>query len=205
LPFRLTLTNALVALMLVAWVLVLVSRRADEAAVLGGMIPARLSGAGVLPGAVPAWLTPITGAFLHGSLLHVGLNALMLLFCGKQVEPAIGPKLMALLLLVGAYAAAVAEMLWAPSSDAVIIGASGAISAVVGVYALLYNQQNIKAIGPIPAHVVRIAWLAAAWIGFQVLVGFGLGGTIAVMAHIGGFVVGLLLARPLLRWRYRSA
>ena len=52
-----------------------------------------------------------------------------------------------------------------------MIGASGAISAVVGAYALLYGERRAQAIGPVPAGVVHVAWLAAAWIGIQLLIG----------------------------------
>ncbi len=66
----------------------------------------------------------------------------------------------------------------------------------------------MKAIGPIPAYVVRIAWLAAAWTILQLLIGFAGGfdslfGGIAIGAHIGGFLAGLLLARPLLARRFK--
>ena len=83
---------------------------------------------------------------------------------------------------------------------------------MVGTYALLFGQRRAAAIGPIPGGVVHVAWLAAAWIGIQALIGFagmglpGAGGAaVAVGAHIGGFLVGLALARPLLLWRYRHA
>ncbi|WP_260582327.1 rhomboid family intramembrane serine protease [Sphingopyxis sp. PET50] len=64
-----------------------------------------------------------------------------------------------------------------------------------------------SAIGPIPGHWVRALWLAAAWIGLQLLIGLtgGAGfGNIAIWAHVGGFVAGLLLARPVLRWRFKG-
>src|SRR3546814_7070162 len=88
-----------------------------------------------------------------------------------------------------------------------MIGASGAISAVMGTYALLYSQNQVKAIGPLSAHAVRILWLAAAWMAIQFMIGIvGLGGIgrIAIGAHIGGFVAGLLLTRPLIHLRFRQ-
>src|SRR3546814_2808980 len=69
----------------------------------------------------------------------------------------------------------------------------------MGTYALLYSQNQVKAIGPLSAHAVRILWLAAAWMAIQFMIGIvGLGGIgrIAIGAHIGGFVAGLLLTRP---------
>ena len=81
-----------------------------------------------------------------------------------------------------------------------MIGASGAISAIVGAYALLFGERRARRIGPVPADVVHIAWLAAAWVGIQLLIGAaGMGDvTVAIGAHIGGFAAGLVLARPLL-------
>jgi membrane associated rhomboid family serine protease len=119
----------------------------------------------------------------------------------------VGAGGIAILYLVGAYAAAATQWAFAPASAVPMIGASGAISAVVGAYAVLFGRRRAKRLGPIPAHIVHIVWLAAAWIGIQLLIGFaGMGGvTVAIGAHIGGFVAGLVLARPLLRWRYRRA
>ena len=86
-----------------------------------------------------------------------------------------------------------------------MIGASGAISALLAVFALIFSRTQTSAIGPIPAHWVRALWLAAAWIGLQLALGFAGGGgfgAVAIWAHVGGFLAGLLLARPLLRWRF---
>src|SRR3546814_8773469 len=72
----------------------------------------------------------------------------------------------------------------------------------------LFSEQKVRDIGPIPGTVVRVVWLAAAWIVVQLLIGLaGLGGGphIAIAAHIAGFLVGLALTRPLLLWRYRGA
>src|SRR3546814_3769929 len=96
---------------------------------------------------------------------------LMMLFCGRFVENVLGGKLLLLLFLIGAYAAAAAEFAFDPASDNPMIGASGAISAVMGTYALLYSQNQVKAIGPLSAHAVRNLWLAAAWIAIQFMIG----------------------------------
>ena len=110
------------------------------------------------------------------------------------------------LYVIGAYAAALGQWVLDPSSTAPLIGASGAISAIIAAYAALYGQTRATALGPIPARVLHVLWLAAAWIGVQLLFALaGLGGTIALGAHVGGFLIGLALTRPLLLWRYRSA
>jgi membrane associated rhomboid family serine protease len=180
-------------------------------AVNAGFIPLRVDTAVIATAhhfAVPAWATPLTATLVHGGLAHVALNMVMLVFCGQAVERAIGPVGVVVLYLIGAYAAAIGHWAFGPQSVAPMIGASGAISAIVGAYALLYGERQARAIGPMPAGVVHVAWLAAAWIGIQLLTGlagFGGGAPIAIGAHIGGFVAGLILARPLLLWRYRAA
>lgn len=184
-------------------------------AVNAGFIPLRLTDFGSPSDhlfAVPAWATPLTATLIHGGWAHIGLNLIMLVYCGQFTERAIGAGGIVILYLVGAYAAAVGHWAMDPRSIAPMVGASGAISAIVGAYALLYGQRQAKAIGPVPAGVVHVAWLAAAWIGIQLLMGIagfgasvGATGPIAIGAHIGGFLAGLVLARPLLLWRYRRA
>lgn len=201
-------TNALVIVTSVVWLLVMLSGYQDMAVGIGGFFPARLSGSLALEGAAPAWLTPLSAVLLHADLLHLGFNMLMLLYCGRFVEAAIGPWGLGLLYLAGAYASALAEYAWDPANVVPMIGASGAISAVFGSYAMLFGQNRIRPLGPIPARVIQIAWLAVAWIVIQGLIGIATWGSmmrIAIAAHIGGFIAGLVLARPLLLWRYRKA
>lgn len=206
------MTNWLAGITVAIFVLLLGLGRIDQAALAGGFIPARVGGHVLLDPSIrmlPVWLTPLTAALIHANWLHIGFNMLMLFFCGRFVEHVLGPKLMLLLYVMGAYASAATEWAITPSSADPMIGASGAISALVGTYALLYSQQQVKPIGPIPASVVRIAWLAAGWTMIQLMVGFvsfgGAGGIgrIAIGAHIGGFIAGLVVTRPLLHMRFR--
>jgi len=202
------LTGWLVGVTSAIWAVLALSGWLDHAAGAGGFIPARLSGMLNVAGALPVVLTPLTATLIHANLLHLGFNMLMLMFCGRFVESAIGPSLSFLLYVAGAYGAAFAQYLVDPGSVAPMIGASGAISAVVGAYAAMFSQQKVRAIGPFSPFVVRVAWLAAAWIAVQSLMGLATFGTmtrIAIAAHIGGFLTGLVLARPLLMVRYRSA
>lgn len=178
-----------------------------EAGLIGGFVPQRLWG-GVVPGALPVWITPLSATLLHANALHLGFNLLMLVYCGREDENALGPGPLALLYGIGAYAACAAQYLVGPHSVVPMVGASGAISAFVGAYAMLYGQRRPSRLSPAMARWVHIAWLAAAWIVVQLLLGIasateGVG--IAAAAHIGGFVAGLVLARPLLRWRFRKA
>lgn len=172
-----------------------------QAAVLGGFIPARLGGAS-LAGAVPALLTPFTAALMHSSWMHLAFNMLMLVWVGRAVEGAIGAKLWLGLYVLGAVFGAVGSWALHPASTIPGIGASGAISALVAVYALVFSEREVKSVAGLPPHFVRALWLGAAWIGIQLLVGYA-SDNIDIGAHIGGFVAGLVLARPLLRLRFR--
>ncbi|WP_375428690.1 rhomboid family intramembrane serine protease [uncultured Sphingomonas sp.] len=191
-----------------ASVSVLLSGWLPYAAVMGGFIPERFAGLAMpeeLGTAVPAVLTPLSATLIHGGVAHLLLNLLMLGFCGLATERAIGSAGLVVLYVAGAYAAAAGQ--WLIGGGGPMIGASGAISAIVAAYTLFYGQNRARRIGPVPGSLVHVAWLAAAWIGIQLLVGaVGIGGaSIAVGAHIGGFLAGLTLARPLLSWRHRGA
>ena len=157
---------------------------------------------------IPAWLTPLTATLVHGGVAHIAFNLVMLAYCGQAAEKVVGSAGIAILYVVGAYFAAFGQWAMGPTLALPMIGASGAISAIVGTYALLFGTRRAKPLGPISGDIVHILWLAVAWVGIQLLIGFagmGMGGNIAIGAHIGGFMVGLLLARPLLLWRYRHA
>lgn len=212
-------TNALVIINLAIAAILLVPSLWQYAVVAGGLFPARLSGDSSafadMIFLVPALLTPLTAAFLHGGIAHVIVNMLMLLLIGKMVERVLGGGLFLALYIASAYVAAGTEWLAAylqlPMSldmMAPAIGASGAISGVIGAYLLLFPNKQPKRWGLVPAAIARPLHLTFAWIGLNLAMGFvgpGLGIAIAIWSHIGGFVMGLALARPLLLWRYRNA
>ncbi|WP_448536603.1 rhomboid family intramembrane serine protease [Sphingobium yanoikuyae] len=205
-------TNAIALVTFVLFLLLLATGQIDNAALLGGFIPARIGNPGLLDGmaAVPWWLTPLSCTFVHAGWLHIGFNLLMLLFCGRQVEHVLGRTGTLILYVAGAYAACFAQWAITPESVNPMVGASGAISAIIATYALLYSQQQVRRIGPLSANFVRVLWLAAAWITIQLMIGVATAGRlgdlgpIAIADHIGGFLVGLALTRPLLRWRFRK-
>jgi membrane associated rhomboid family serine protease len=201
-------TSALLGLTVAAWVLAIVTGVGDYAAIAGGFIAARLGGSLELAGAVPVWLTPLTATLIHAGAIHLIFNMVMLGYCGRFSEIVLGRKGLLALYVAGAYAAAFAQYLADPLDRTPMVGASGAVSAVLGAYALLYGRQR-AAVGHAGLNsLLHVAWLAAAWIGLQLLIGFasaGSGMTIAIAAHIGGFLAGLALTRPLLDWRFRDA
>jgi membrane associated rhomboid family serine protease len=177
-------------------------------AIEGGFIPARLGEAMVGQSfLLPVWVTPLSATLIHGGLAHLALNLVMFVFCGRQVERALGAGPLVLLYVVGAYAAALGQWAFGPDAMVPMIGASGAISAIIAAYALLYGERRSRRLGPLSADLVHALWLGATWVGIQLLMGIaGIGGvSIAIGAHIGGFLAGLVLARPLLLWRYRHA
>lgn len=195
---------------LVSAFITLLGREAD-AAIIAGFVPATVSHSLAAPGGLfllPVAITPLTATLVHAGFLHLGFNLFLLVYCGRLLERTIGSWGLVALYGVGAYVAAVGEWALGPDAAVPMIGASGAISAFVGAYALLFANQPVPKIGPFSPRVVRIAWLLAAWVAIQLLVGIASsagGPTIAIGAHIGGFVAGLALARPLLLWRYRKA
>jgi len=180
----------------------------DYAVTFAGFIPALASGATVVgdPGyMLPWWLTPLSATLVHAGFGHLLLNMVVLFYCGRQLEPGLGSRGIWLLYLIGAYAAAFGQWVLEPMSTVPLIGASGAISAIIAAYAALFGETRARALGPIPARVLHVLWLAAAWIGVQLMFALaGLGSTIALGAHVGGFLIGLALTRPLLLWRYRG-
>ena len=206
--FLRTATGAIALLTALVWLLTAVIGADERAAVVMGVIPARLSGLIDIAPAVPAWLTPLSATLVHGGILHLALNLLMLVWCGTLVERVLGPSALVLLYLVGAFAAAIAQWLVAPVSPTPMIGASGAISAVIGAFALSFGQQKRIVRSVRLNRALNALWLLAAWVVLQVMIGILAGAQgylLATPAHIGGFVAGIALQRPLLLWRYRGA
>jgi membrane associated rhomboid family serine protease len=203
-----TATIAIAILTGAAWFLTAVLGADSRAAVIMGVIPARLSGLIEITPAVPAWLTPLSSTLVHGGALHLALNMLMLVWCGTKVERILGSGGVLMLYLVGAYTAAIAQWISSPVSPTPMIGASGAISAVIGAFALSFGQQKRIVRSASLNRTLNALWLLAAWIMLQIMTGLlaGVQGfLLATPAHIGGFIAGLLLQRPLLLWRYRKA
>jgi membrane associated rhomboid family serine protease len=180
----------------------------DFWAVFAGFIPGRLSGAIDLPGALPAWITPLSSALVHGGWVHLGVNMLMLAFAGSQVERIVGGSGLVLAYVVGAIVAALAQLIVDPSSPIPMIGASGAISALFGLYALFFGQPKQLTSNRRLNRSIHVLWLLVTWVALQWMAGYLAGGQgvmLATPAHIGGFIAGLLLQRPLIMWKYRKA
>ncbi len=203
-----TATVAISAVTALAWLITVILGLDNQAAAAMGFIPGRLSGVAVPWAALPAFLTPLSATLVHSGLIHVGFNLLIFVWCGTAVERILGRGPLILIYLVGAYAAAAGQWLVDPNNMVPMIGASGAISAVIGAFALSFGRAKMITRSARLNRWINIVWLIAAWVVLQVLVGWTAGSQgylLATPAHIGGFLAGLLLQRPLLLWRYRTA
>jgi membrane associated rhomboid family serine protease len=170
-----------------------------------GVVPSTLVGYADLPPEivlVPAWMTVFTSMFMHGGFMHLAGNMLYLWIFGDNIEVALGWRRFILFYLVCGIAAAAAQTLVDPQSNIPMIGASGAISGVLGAYLMLYPRAKVRVlmfpfgIFGIPALVVLGVWFA-----MQLFSGVGApasGGGVAFWAHVGGFVAGVALV-PFMR------
>ena len=206
--FQRTATNIIVALTGAVWILTALAGYSDQATYALGFVPLRVMHPAVVWPAVPAFLTPLTATLVHSGLVHLGFNLLIMLWCGTQVERVLGASGIIVLYLVGAYAAAAAQWSLDPSGTTPMVGASGAISAVMGTYALSFGRAKAFTNNLRINRWINVVWLLIAWVVLQMMMAWLAGGQgylLATPAHVGGFAAGLLLQRPLLLWKYRSA
>ena len=195
--FLLILANGLVWL----WEVSLGSGAALTSAYLRfGFIPGILTGAHEPPpGALqPYILTVLTSMFMHGSWTHILGNMLFLWIFGNNIEDHLGHGKYLLFYLAGGVAAAMTLLLSGPTSEIPTIGASGAIAAVMGAYFFLFPRAKVQTlVFFIFITVVRIpAWIfLGIWFVMQLFEGtFGAAQGVAVWAHVGGFLFGVLVA-----------
>jgi membrane associated rhomboid family serine protease len=151
--------------------------------------------------AAPFWTTLFTSMFLHGGWMHLGGNMLYLWIFGDNIERAAGPVKFLVFYLVCGLAASAAHILFNLQSPIPAVGASGAISGVLGGYLLLFPKNRVRVLtrGGV-AHVPAVVVLGL-WIVLQFINGIGSVARtdetagVAYMAHIGGFVAGLALVK----------
>jgi len=139
-------------------------------------------------------LTLLTSLFLHGSFFHLFGNMLYLWIFGNNIEDFLGPFRYILFYLLSGLGASLVHIIFHPSSIVPMIGASGAIAGVLGAYFLLYPGARVLSlvfiwILPVPAFFILGLWFVA-----QVM-NIGIGGGVAWFAHIGGFLIGIVLIR----------
>jgi membrane associated rhomboid family serine protease len=168
-----------------------------------GMIPARVFGEAELPpqlSGAPPWATVLTSMFMHGGFMHLALNMLFLWIFGDNVEDSMGHARYLVFYIACGTAAAMAQALINPSSTVPMVGASGAISGVLGAYVLLHPQATVRVlfvlgifvtVAHVPAMIVLGLWFLTQ-IANAALVQTE-GGGVAFWAHVGGFIAGMAL------------
>ncbi len=216
------MTYTLIALNLLAWFL-LQGAGFDEPKLAAsvcnlGMVPGELTHLARLGTAVPLGdgmacvvdnesiniLTPLFSMFLHGGWMHLIGNMLYFWVFGNNIEDSMGSVRFLAFYLICGLAAAGAHVLVAASSPVPTVGASGAISGIMGAYLILYPRVRVRMFIP-PFFIIRFrAWLVLIWwIVIQVLSGLPelstmrpeVSSGVAFWAHIGGFVTGALLVK----------
>lgn len=168
-----------------------------------GFIPGRLFAGEWINSPLPPVLTLFSSMFLHGGLMHLVGNMLYLWIFGNNIEDIMGPFRFTAFYLLCGIGAAMLQSIIKPDSVIPMIGASGAISGVMGAYLIRFPKARVTVlfflfffirIFQVPASVVL-----GFWIFFQFISGFGSlggsGGGVAFFAHIGGFAFGILLLK----------
>lgn len=156
------------------------------------------------PTGIQSYITLFTSMFIHAStIMHIAGNMLFLWIFADNVEDRMGHVKFLLFYFVCGIAAGLLQSAIDPGSRIPMIGASGAVSGVLGAYILLFPRAKVLALIPL-GFFMRVSQLPSfvflgIWFLYQFLFGvssFGAKGGVAYFAHIGGFVAGLLLALP---------
>jgi len=168
-----------------------------------GFVPYRF-----LAAPVSEAFTLVTSMFMHGGWAHLIGNMWFLWIFGDNVEDAMGSGRFAAFYLLGGIAAAFAQLAVDPASVIPMVGASGAIAAVLGGYLTLYPRSPITVLNPIPllwfvfgltfelpAWFIAVEWFVVNLLGGFEAIAAGAEGGIAFFAHVGGFLAGLILVR----------
>jgi membrane associated rhomboid family serine protease len=182
-----------------------------------GLIPGEIfqrarpgSGVELAPGvvcivdAIPKYWTVLTSMFVHGGWFHLIGNMVFLWVFGNNIEDAMGHVKFVIFYLLCGTAAAAAQTLVSSHSVIPMVGASGAISGVLGAYILLYPRVRVHTLIILPIYITTVALPAYVMLGYwallQILSGLGSlseieKGGVAFFAHVGGFLTGLILVK----------
>jgi membrane associated rhomboid family serine protease len=202
-PAYVTVTLIVACVLVFLWQLAQGSHAQKTIATALGVVPAVLLGHQHLPtnlNLIPPALTVVTSMFLHGGWLHLIGNMLYLYIFGNNVEDSMGHARFSVFYLLSGVVAAFTQALFNPASLVPMIGASGAISGVLGAYLLLYPRARVLVIIPLgilwytarlPALMVLGFWFV--WQLLSKAVIDSSRGGVAFGAHIGGFLAGMVL------------
>ena len=169
-----------------------------------GMIPAEIMhGIELTPQfSSPIYFTPFTSMFMHGGFLHLAGNMLYLWIFGDNIEDTLGHLKFLIFYILSGVAAALSFAFIKPGSTVPMIGASGAISGILGAYLIRYPQARVYTlfwflffirIIPVPAFFVLGFWFILQVISGSSAIAYAKGGGVAWFAHIGGFIFGVLV------------
>ena len=168
-----------------------------------GVVPREFSVGHDLPPLIPLpfWSTLLTSMFLHGGWMHLGGNMLYLWIFGDNIERAMGTARFLVFYLICGIVAGLAHIVFSGASAVPSVGASGAISGVLGGYLLLFPKNRVRVmtrggITSVPAIVVLGFWIVIQLFSQMGSIAQTSGtGGVAYMAHIGGFAAGLMLVK----------
>ena len=179
---------------------------AREALYAFGAIPAVLTGEKHLPdgiAVIPPWASLLTSMFMHGGFWHLAGNMLYLWVFGNNIEDAMGHVRYFIFYLLCGVAAGLAHIVFNARSNVPTVGASGAISGILGGYMVMFPRNRVRVltrggVAAVPAFV-----MLGLWILIQLVSSVGSvarteqteGGGVAFLAHVGGFVAGLILVK----------
>ena len=176
-----------------------------------GLIPAVVTRVSFPP---RGWSTLVSSMFLHGGWIHIIGNMMYLWIFGNNVEDSMGHLRFMLFYLLTGLLAAAAHIAMQPTSTLPTIGASGAVSGILGAYLILYPRARVRTLLPLGIFwtVMRLpAWFFLVfWIGWQIFSQTiadidPYSGGVAYAAHIGGFVSGILLIFVFRKYRRQTA
>jgi membrane associated rhomboid family serine protease len=137
------------------------------------------------------WVSIVVSMFLHTGWFHLGANMLFLWIFGNNIEDHLGRARYVLFYLLGGFVATVAHVLSQPNSTIPVIGASGAIAAVMGAYLVWFPNARITSLFVVIPLVIKAKWWLMFWFVLQFFTGPNTG--VAWVAHVGGFVFGVVM------------
>jgi len=159
------------------------------------------------------FLTIFTSMFMHGGILHIGINMLYLWIFGNNIEDRLGHMRFLIFYLLCGVSATYTHAITAPDSMIPMVGASGAVSGILGAYLLLFPRARVYTliflgffiqVVRLPAFFVIGLWVAIQFINGILSKGIVAHGGVAWFAHIGGFLFGLLLVKVFIKKRKRT-
>ena len=198
-----TITFIVICVLVYIWQLSLGAEAGQQIVFSLGVIPSVLLDKAQLDPslyAIPAEFTIITSMFMHGSIMHLAGNMLYLWIFGNNVEDAMGHIKFIFFYLICGIAAVIGQVIQNPESTIPMIGASGAISGILGAYLLIYPKARILVLIPVGLYplLIRLPAILVLGVWFVIQISSSLlsdpsQGGVAWYAHIGGFIAGMIL------------